>query len=170
MSSQKLKIVSLLALSVVLSFFKIPLFPYAPFLTLDLSLLPILIALVALNLRASLQLLIYKFILLSLLQGFSLLVIIGNFTDFLTGCLLVFFMAWLQKDTFWEYFLNVVLTTSIMCGINNWLIFPMYQHFFQIKLSSLLIWTAILPFNVIKCSLLIWLTRLMMKSRLLLHL
>lgn len=166
MRAKYTKLAILLSLSIVLSFFKLPIFPYAPFLTLDLSLLPIILACSIFSYSTSIGVLVARFVILTLFQGLSLPVLIGSLSDTLAGlCLITFQTLITNKSNILKNLIIIIITTVVMTLANYWLIFPLYASVLNTKLPHILIWIAIVPFNIIKSFILLTLTTLLAKRK-----
>lgn len=166
MNKHKVISIFMFILSLILAFIRIPIFPYAPFLTIDLSILPMLILAKKSNLKIIIILLILKSLILTYLQGANFISLIGNLSDLVFGAILICLYHLFKKNTFKSLFTITLITTVFMLLLNAFIIFPIYHEILKINLSNLLLWIAIIPYNIIKSSILLILNRIVINRKL----
>ena len=159
METKKLIHISLMtALSLCLSFIRLPIIPIAPFLTLDLSSLPLMIlakkeastAIITMWLSSGLTI---------LLHGLQPVEMIGQLATLVFNYIVI--IAIQKQYSFWKL---LVLSLFAMIMLNIIVILPLYLFLFHFTLGyslTLYIIGALIPFNVIKIGILYILFRML---------
>lgn len=148
------KICLLVSMSLILSYFKIPIIPVAPFLTLDLAVLPLLETGLLFGKRYGLLAIIFKNLLYWILQGANVMAGIGVFSTFISDLILLFVILreW-NKTRAGMVWMATLSLTLIMVVLNAFVIMPVYIHVWQMQLDISLgtyLAIAVVPFNLIK--------------------
>lgn len=158
---RRLTIVAVLAaLSFILMFFAIPIIPGADFLQLDLSILPILVALELFGLKQASLVLLLRSLLKILLNNQGISTVIGLPMNMLGvfSFILVLALVWRKKDSYAQYFLagglGTLALTVVMLGMNYFYAIPLYASFAGFDIASIIgigtyLQAMVLPFNVI---------------------
>lgn len=146
-TKQKTLIALMSALCFLLSWLKIPIIPMAPFLTLDLYLLPIIMLVLHREKGAYTTLFLSTF-LVFLFNGFDVSVMIGWLAQVVFGCVLI---EGLTHHRPWWWMTITVLLAMVL--LNQYIVLPLYEQVLHFQLPCH--WMtymigALIPFNLIK--------------------
>lgn len=159
MKTKRIVIISIMtALSFILSLIRIPIIPIAPFLTLDISSLPLLI-LAKHHRSLSYRVLLLSLLMTLLLHGFALSELIGMIATIIFNMIAI---ELLSRQS--SYIQLVIWEEIVMILINLCCVLPLYRELLSFSLSfsieHYIIW-ALIPFNFIKTSILYSLFRIL---------
>lgn len=158
---RRLTIVAVLsALSFILMFFAMPIIPGADFLQLDLSILPILVALELFDLKQASLVLFLRSLLKLLLNNQGVSTMIGLPMNMLAvfSFILVLTLVWRKKDSYVQYLLAgglaTLALTLVMLAMNYVYAIPLYATFAGFDIASIIgvgpyLQAMVLPFNVV---------------------
>lgn len=178
------KISVLAVISMVLMFFDVPIFPVIPFLKLDLGDWPALVGAFAMGPMAGVLVQLVKNLLSLLIEGSSTggvgelsNFIVGSIFVYTAGC--IYFRNKTFKTAIIGSFVGVIAMATVASFSNYFVVFPMYSKVYGIPMESLLgmgaalnknvvdlktmMVFAIVPFNLIKGSVVSALTILVYK-------
>lgn len=159
-NTRKMAIVAALsALSFLLMFYQIPL--VAEFLKLDFSIIPILLALVLLDFKSSVAVLLIRSILKLALNGHGVETLIGLPINIVAILVFVIFFAffWEKKRNLTSYllasFLGTLGLTASMLVLNAFYAIPLYARFANFDIGQVFgvskyLLTMIVPFNLLE--------------------
>ena len=148
------------AISFIVRQFSFP-FAIAPFLKMEFSEVPVLLAGMLLGPGAGLCVQAVKDILLVLIRGSALW---GVFSDFVSGGTFILFFCWIgrrnHKNNLWGLIAASVVSTILRCAISiplNYLVLSM-QFGHDLSYITSILAPAILPFNAFKslCSVVVF--------------
>lgn len=163
MTQKKRTIISIMtALCVLLSFIKIPIIVIAPFLTLDLSLLPVML-LARHEKRLAYHTLWLSSFLMALFNGFEPSFLIGEVAQLGFGLLMVYGLSRL-----WSWFYLGLSEILWMIVLNMVIVLPGYEFIMHFQLDysvTTYIIAVLLPFNIIKLIVLYFLSRMLSNIR-----
>ena len=159
--TKSIEVALLAALAYVLTLIAVPILPVAPYLKLDLSDLPILVATATLGISAGLAVAALSIGLHLLLSGFALPMILGDAVLLTSAVVIVLtvggLISWVNRSpTFWRRTVLVVLVTFNLTwtmALVNWLAIPLYMKTIGLTVRlplTKLIGFGIVPFNLIK--------------------
>lgn len=148
------------ALSFILMFFAMPIIPGADFLQLDLSILPILVALELFGLKQASLVLLLRSLLKLVLNNQGVSTMIGLPMNMLAVFvfILVLALVWRKKDSYVQYFLAgglaTLALTLAMVAMNYFYAIPLYAQFAGFDIGKIIgigtyLQAMILPFNLI---------------------
>lgn len=160
--TRKLAYVAMLtALSFLLMYIQFPLIPGADFLKIDFSILPILVALLLFNLKASLIILLLRSLLTLLLNNAGPSTLIGIPMNIIAlGLFTVAFSILWVKSQHLKTFVVAALTgtgllTLAMLALNYFYAVPMYASFANFDINQYIgmtkyLYGMVLPFNLLQ--------------------
>lgn len=150
----------LAAISYLLMFVSFVVIPLVPFMKLDFSDLPILVAFCLLGTAGGVQVAFLRSLLYFIISGPSLPNLIGvslSFLATLSFCLPLYYVLRRQKLTAKDKIIAVLIATlslTLILSLVNWLVtIPLYMQLLGLKLSLPLpqmILYGVVPFNLIK--------------------
>ncbi len=149
----------LAAIGFVLMNFAIPIIPAFPFLTLDLSDLVILLAVLLYGVSGGVEVALIRTLLHFVITGASVVTLIGDTAAFLASVAFMLPLALLVKDNYnWRRALTgivfgTIALTLVMSLLNYFVLMPMYVTALGFKLNVSLgayVLTGVVPFNLIK--------------------
>lgn len=150
----------LAAISYLLMFVSFVVIPLVPFMKLDFSDLPILIAFCLLGTAGGIQVAFLRSLLYFIISGPSLPNLIGvslSFLATLSFCLPLYYLLQRQKLTAKDKFVAVLVATfslTLILSLVNWSItLPLYMKILGMKLSlplAQVVLYGVVPFNLIK--------------------
>lgn len=151
----------LTALSFLLMYLQFPLIPSADFLKIDFSIIPILIALVVFDIKASFLILLLRSVLTLLLNNAGPSTLIGIPMNIMA--LGVFTLAlhlfWKRKPNVTNYvlasFIGTIALTIVMVALNYFYAVPMYAQFAGFDINKIIglstyLYAMVIPFNVLE--------------------
>ena len=159
-NTRKMATVAVLAaLSFLLMFYQIPLI--AEFLKLDFSIIPILLALVLLDFKSSVAVLLIRSVLKLALNGHGVETLIGMPINIAAILVFVIFFAlfWEKKRDLTSYllasFLGTLSLTASMLVLNAFYAIPLYARFANFDIGQVFgvgkyLLTMIVPFNLLE--------------------
>ena len=159
-NTRKMATVAVLAaLSFLLMFYQIPLI--AEFLKLDFSIIPILLALVLLDFKSSVAVLLIRSVLKLALNGHGVETLIGMPINIAAILVFVIFFAlfWEKKRDLTSYllasFLGTLGLTASMLVLNAFYAIPLYARFANFDIGQVFgvgkyLLTMIVPFNLLE--------------------
>ena len=159
-NTRKMAIVAALsALSFLLMFYQIPL--VAEFLKLDFSIIPILLALVLLDFKSSVAVLLIRSVLKLALNGHGVETLIGLPINIVAILVFVLFFAlfWEKKRDLMSYLLasllGILSLTASMLALNAFYAIPLYARFANFDIGQIIgvskyLLTMIVPFNLLE--------------------
>lgn len=154
-------IACLAALAFILMLFEFPIIPFASYLKIDFSDVPVLIGGYIYGPFSGVMIALLKCLIHAMVHGFSVGELIGVFSDFVSSLalLLPFSLVWRRPQwSFKKQLLVGIITatavlTIIMSLLNLWVLTPLYMAVWNWK-STLpvaeLVAVGVLPFNIIK--------------------
>lgn len=144
----------LVSLSLILSYIQFPIIPIAPFLTLDVSVLPLLYAGIAFGMRDGILVILCKSAIFWLFQGANLFAGIGVITTVIADLVLLVGMLLLKdKSRARMVWVVTLILTLVMVIVNGSFIIPLYLNVLHLDLGMRLatyLVMAVVPFNLIK--------------------
>ena len=159
-NTRKMATVAVLAaLSFLLMFYQIPL--VVEFLKLDFSIIPILLALVMLDLKSAFAVLLIRSVLKLALNGRGAETLIGLPMNILAVAvfLLAFAFLWKRKRTWLAYLLaslvGTLALTAAMFAMNYFYAVPLYARFANFDIAQTLgiskyLFSMVIPFNLLE--------------------
>lgn len=159
-NTRKMATVAVLsALSFLLMFYQIPLI--AEFLKLDFSIIPILLALVLLDFKSSVAVLLIRSVLKLALNGHGVETLIGMPINIAAILVFIIFFAlfWEKKRDLTSYllasFLGTLSLTASMLVLNAFYAIPLYARFANFDIGQVFgvgkyLLTMIVPFNLLE--------------------
>lgn len=152
--SIRVKICLLVSMSLILSYVQIPIIPIAPFLTLDVAVLPLLETGLLFGRRYGMIAILFKNVLYWLLQGANLMSGVGVLSTLISDfILLIMVMREWNKTRASLVWMTTLSLTVVMVILNAFVIMPLYVHVWQMQLDislGMYLGVAVLPFNIIK--------------------
>ena len=161
-NTRKLAYIAILsALSFLLLYVQFPLIPAASFLQVDFSILPILLALVLLDFKSSIAVLLLRTVLKLLLNNGGVSTLIGLPMNVVALGLFVWALAhfWKKTPTTRNYLIGSVvgtlLLTVAMLVLNYVYAVPLYAEFANFDISQILglanyLFAMVVPFNLLQ--------------------
>ena len=131
-------------------FFKFPIIPIAPYLTISLANLPTMVSTFIYNKKIGFIVAVGINLLYWMLKGFNILEGVGILSSLIFSITMLSTLFFKKKI---HLFLSIMITCIITTLLDYLIIFPIYINIFNFKFRfSLLkiIITAIIPFNIIK--------------------
>lgn len=156
------------AIGYLLMYIAIPIIPIAPYIKLDFSGIPILLAFLVFGQKEGYIALGIKELLHLILEGMSIGNLIGVFADAMELVILaeiVYFILKGRKNFVWAIISSTLVATIIMSAANYWIITPLYMKVLGMKLTIPLIklvLIGVVPYNLIKGVLISGLTLLLL--------
>lgn len=156
------------AIGYLLMYIAIPIIPIAPYMKLDFSGIPILLAFLVFGQKEGYIALGIKELLHLILEGMSIGNLIGVFADAMELVILaeiVYFILKERKNFVWAIISSTLVATIIMSAANYWIITPLYMKVLGMKLTIPLIklvLIGVVPYNLIKGVLISGLTLLLL--------
>lgn len=156
------------AIGYLLMYIAIPIIPIAPYMKLDFSGIPILLAFLVFGQKEGYIALGIKELLHLILEGMSIGNLIGVFADAVELVILaeiVYFILKGRKNFVWAIISSTLVATIIMSAANYWIITPLYMKVLGMKLTIPLIklvLIGVVPYNLIKGVLISGLTLLLL--------
>lgn len=156
------------AIGYLLMYIAIPIIPIAPYMKLDFSGIPILLAFLVFGQKEGYIALGIKELLHLILEGMSIGNLIGVFADAMELVILaeiVYFILKGRKNFVWAIISSTLVATIIMSAANYWIITPLYMKVLGMKLTIPLIklvLIGVVPYNLIKGVLISGLTLLLL--------
>lgn len=157
-SWRNLTIAALLgAMAYLLMYIAIPIIPIVPYMTLDFSGIPILLAFLIFGRKDGYVALLIKELLHLILAGMAISNLIGVLADAIALIVFIEIFNYFSKAGTQHYVRAIALATLgmtvIMAAANYWVITPLYIKVLGMKITILLVKMVLLgvvPFNLIK--------------------
>lgn len=156
-----IRIAILVAIAYVLTLIAVPIIPIAPYLKLDFSDLPILMATVTMGIGAGISVSALAIFLHMLMTGFALPILLGDavlFISSLTSLLTVdLLINWIRRRRTWQrVLLLIILITvnlTVIMALTNLFTIPLYMRMVGMTINLPVIKIlafGVVPFNIIK--------------------
>ncbi|MBM7642379.1 ECF transporter S component [Streptococcus loxodontisalivarius] len=160
--TRKLAYIAILsAISFLLMYFQFPLIPAASFLQVDFSILPVLLALVLMDMKSAFAVLTIRTLLKLLLNNGGASSLIGMPMNFIAlGCfLLAIGLIWNKKRSTKSYIVASIVgtlaLTFAMFALNYVYAVPLYAKFANFDINAILglgnyLFAMVIPFNILE--------------------